>query len=63
MKKHIANANLVDDLNKSPVGCVPCKKEALKIERKLSRRRLTELKIEEIKKIVKSIFSSTKNDY
>ena len=46
------------DLNKSSNGCAPCLKEALKIDRQINGRPLNEIKIEEIKKIVRSIFQS-----
>ena len=49
------------DLNKSTVGCVPCLKEALKIDRQVNKRSLNEIKIDEIKTIVRSIFQSSKN--
>ena len=49
-------------LNKSFTGCVPCLKEALKIDRQIDSRKLNEVKIDEIKKIVRSIFESSKND-
>ena len=48
-------------LNKSFTGCVPCLKEALKIDRKINGRSLNEIKINEIKAIVRSIFNSGKN--
>ena len=48
------------DLNKSSSGCTPCLEEAKKIIRKVEGRTLNEIKIEEIKKIVKSIFESSK---
>jgi len=44
------------DLNKSSSGCAPCLKEALKIKKKINGRSLNEIRIDEIKKIVKSIF-------
>ena len=44
------------DLNKSSTGCAPCLNEALKIDRQINKRSLGEIKIEEIKKIVNSIF-------
>ena len=47
------------DLNKSSYGCAPCLKEALKIDRKINGRSLNQMKINEIKEIVKSIFKST----
>ena len=50
------------DLNKSSKGCAPCFNEALKIDRQINKRPLSEIKIEEIKKIVRSIFQSSKND-
>ena len=50
------------DLNKSSTGCVPCLNEALKIERKVNMRSLNEIKINEIKKIVRSIFHGSNND-
>ena len=46
------------NLNKSSTGCVPCLKEASKIDRKINNRSLTEIKIDEIKSIVKSILSN-----
>ena len=49
------------DLNKSSTGCAPCLNEALKIDRQISNRVLSEIKIEEIKKIVRSIFKSSKD--
>ena len=49
------------NLNKSSTGCAPCLNEALKIDRQISNRVLSEIKIEEIKKIVRSIFKSSKN--
>ena len=50
------------DLNKSKVGCAPCLKEALKIDRQINERPLNQIKIEEIKRIVRSIFQSSKHD-
>ena len=50
------------DLNKSSIGCAPCLNEVLKIDRQIKNRPLNEIKIEEIKKIVRSIFQSSKND-
>ena len=49
------------DLNKSPVGCAPCLKEALKIDRQINKKTLTEMKIDEIKNIVNSIFKGLNN--
>ena len=50
------------DLNKSSTGCAPCLNEALKIDRKINERPSNEMKINEIKKIVRSIFQGLKND-
>tara|TARA_B100000029_G_scaffold301369_1_gene294300 strand:- start:667 stop:870 length:204 start_codon:yes stop_codon:yes gene_type:complete len=50
------------DLNKSSTGCAPYLSETLKIERQINNRTLNEIKINEIKEIVKSIFKSSKND-
>ena len=47
------------DLNKSSYGCTPCLEEVLKIDRKINNRSLNEIKINEIKTIVKSIFESS----
>ena len=44
------------DLNKSSVGCAPCTNEAFKIEEKINGRSLSDIKIEEIKEIVNSLF-------
>ena len=49
------------DLNKSSTGCAPCLREASKIDRQINKRPLSEIKINEIKKIVRSIFQSSKN--
>ena len=53
--------NPLINLNKSSSGCAPCLNEALKIDRQISNRVLSEIKIEEIKKIVRSIFKSSKD--
>ena len=47
------------DLNKISTGCAPYLNEVSKMEQKISKRKLSEIKIEEIKDIVKQIF---KND-
>jgi len=47
-------------LNKSKVGCAPCLSEALNIKRKIGARALSEIKINEIKEIVNSLFGSKK---
>ncbi len=49
------------DLNKSSTGCVPCLNEVLKIDQKINNRPLNEIRINEIKEIVRSIFE-TQND-
>ena len=52
------------DLNKSSSGCAPCLREASKIDRQVNGRSLNEIKINEIKTIVRSIFdeeNDTKN--
>ena len=49
------------DLNKFKVGCAPSLNEAFEIERKVNNRSLHEIKINEIKEIVNSIFKSSKN--
>ena len=58
-KKFDLNKPLID-LNKSSNGCAPCLNEALKIDRQINERTLNEIKINEIKKIVRSIFSKLK---
>ena len=50
------------NLNKSSVGCAPCLNEALKIDKQIGQRTLNEIKIEEIKNIVNSIFKVSNND-
>jgi len=50
------------NLNRSSAGCAFCYKEFLKIDRQINKRTLNEIKIEEIKKIVRTIFESSKND-
>ena len=50
------------DLNKSSTGCAPGLNEALKIVRQVNQRSLNEIKINEIKKIVSSIFMDSKDD-
>ena len=44
------------NLNSLKTGCSPCMKEAKKMERIISGRKLSEIKIQEIKNIVSSIF-------
>ena len=47
------------DLNQSSTGCAPCLNEALKIDRQIKDKPLNEIKINEIKAIVRSIFESS----
>ena len=44
------------NLNKLKTGCSPCLNEAQKMQKKISHREISEIKIEEIKKIVSSLF-------
>ena len=48
------------NLNKSSSTCAPCLNEASKIERQINKKSFGEIKIEEIKKIVSSIFDLKK---
>ncbi len=45
------------NLNKLSTGCSPCLNEALKIKQKIGDRKVSEIKIDEIKKIVSSLFN------
>jgi|TARA_X000001036_G_scaffold400039_1_gene404126 hypothetical protein len=44
------------NLNNLKTGCSPCLNEARKMQQKLSDREVSKIKIEEIKKIVSSLF-------
>ena len=44
------------NLNNLKTGCSPCMKEAKSMEQKISNRNLSEIKIDEIKNIVSSMF-------
>jgi hypothetical protein len=44
------------NLSKLKTGCSPCLSEANKMQQKLSNRDVSQIKIEEIKKIVSSLF-------
>jgi hypothetical protein len=44
------------NLNKLKTGCSPCLNEANKMKQKLSNREVSKIKIDEIKKIVSSLF-------
>ncbi len=45
------------NLNKLKTGCSPCITEAKKMEQKISNRKVSEIKIEEVKSIVSSMFN------
>ena len=45
------------NLNKLRTGCSPCLSEASKIKLKIGQRKESDIKIDEIKKIVSSLFS------
>ena len=45
------------NLNTLKKGCSPCLNEVKKIEKKINNRKLSEIKVEEIKAIVSSIFN------
>ena len=44
------------NLNRLKTGCSPCLNEAKKMQQKVANRSLSEIKIQEIKKIVSSLF-------
>ena len=44
------------NLNKLKTGCSPCMSEAKKMEQKISYRKVSEIKIEEVKNIISSMF-------
>jgi hypothetical protein len=44
------------NLNNLKTGCSPCLSEAKKMQQKLSNREISQIKIQEIKKIVSSLF-------
>ena len=44
------------NLNKLKTGCSPCLNEAKKMQQKISNREVSKMKIQEIKKIVSSLF-------
>ena len=50
------------NLNKSTAGCAHCLNEALKIDRQINEKSLNENKIDEIKRIVRTIFRSSNNE-
>ena len=44
------------NLNKLKTGCSPCVSEVKKMEQKISNRKVSEIKIEEVKTIISSMF-------
>ena len=44
------------NLNNLKTGCSPCVSEAKKMKQKISNRRVSEIKIEEVKRIISSMF-------
>tara|TARA_B100001059_G_C17663270_1_gene490552 strand:+ start:410 stop:580 length:171 start_codon:yes stop_codon:yes gene_type:complete len=44
------------NLNRLKSGCSPCMSEAKKMERRISNRKVSQIKIEEIKTIISSMF-------
>ena len=44
------------NLNKLKTGCSPCMSEAKKMEQKISNRKVSEIRVEEVKTIVSSMF-------
>ena len=44
------------NLNKLKTGCSPCMREAKNMKQKISNRKISELKIDEVKKIISSMF-------
>ena len=48
------------NLNSLKTGCSPCMNEAKKMQRKIASRDLSEMKIQEIKSLVSSIFKENK---
>ena len=49
-------AKKVLNLNKLKTGCTPCLNEVKKMQEKIANRSLSEIKIQEIKNIVSSLF-------
>ena len=46
------------NLNKLKTGCSPCMSEVKKMEQKISKRNISEIKIEEVKNIISSMFNN-----
>ena len=55
MKRRITSKDI--NLSNLKTGCSPCKAETKKIEQKIGKRQVSEIKIDEIRKIVNSLFS------
>ena len=55
------NQHKVINLNISSVSCTPCKNTAIKMQQKISKKKLNEIKINKIKEIVNSMFDGSKN--
>ena len=53
MRRTSKNSNT---FNKLRTGCSPCMSEAKKMEQKISNRKVSEIKIEEVKTIISSMF-------
>ena len=45
------------NLNKLNIGCSPCMNEVKRMKQKISNRKISEIKIEEIKNIASSMFN------
>ena len=48
------------NLNLLKSGCSPCLDQAKKIENKIGKRNISEIKIDEVKKIISSLFNEKK---
>tara|TARA_B100001996_G_scaffold159587_1_gene121666 strand:- start:1603 stop:1782 length:180 start_codon:yes stop_codon:yes gene_type:complete len=57
MKNTPSKNNNFNNYNDFSTGCDPCLNSAKKIERKIKDKKVSELKLEEIKKIVSSFFN------
>ncbi len=47
------------NLNRLKTGCSPCMREVKRMEQKISHRNVSEIKIQEIKEIVSSLFKKS----
>ncbi len=61
MSRTINNQHKVISLNISSVGCTPCKNAAIKMQQKIRKKKLNEIKINKIKEIINSMFDGSKN--